>query len=249
MSKYTVSIVQALKEWKTIDIKRLMCSISSQSLAHEIQLIVVFSAEPPEAIINSCNDGIADIKFISTPPEGIYEAFSIGVEHAEGDFIIFCGGDDFFMPGLSSILHSIRENLNSYPHVIAATVCFGDKRLLKPSRSKFAMTMKNWCQQGILYRRDIFTRYYFDPMYKIQADHKFNIEIIGSRDLDIIFCPEIVAYFSRSGVSQTRPDLQFWKDMPAIVSQNFGFIYGIVCHLRRWFGILIYGRPENRFKS
>lgn len=249
MSQYLISIIQAVKEWDERDIKRFAGSIESQILSHRIQVVVVFSGDSPKSVMDFYVEKIGNIKFINALPQGVYSAFDIGVSNAEGEYILFSGGDDFFMPGLSKVLESIEAQKLHLPDVIAAAVCFGDKKLLKPRGSKLSMVMGNWCQQGVLYKKSIFKKYSFDLSYKIQSDHKLNIEIIGANDLFIQYSNFIVAYFSCNGVSQAQPDLKFWNDMPSIVIKNFGWAYGILCLLRRAMGYLFYGPPGKRFKS
>ena len=248
MSKYLVSIIQAVKDWKEVDIQRFACSVSLQPLAKRIQVVVVFSNNSPEFVMNNHAQNIGNVKYIKDTPNGVYKAYEAGVANADGDYIIFCGGDDFFMPGLSKALSDVLLAVTPQPDLIAANVCFGDSRLLKPSKTKFGMVMRNWCQQGVIYRRSIFDQFHFDGSYRIQADHKFNIEIIGSGIFIIHYTELIVAYFSCGGVSQSQPDLNFRRDMPSIVSKNFGWHYGFICHLRKAAGYIYYGPPEKRFK-
>jgi hypothetical protein len=127
-------------------------------------------------------------------------------------------------------------------------VCFGDYKLLKPSKTKFGMVIRNWCQQGVLYRKQIFDQYHFDELYKIQVDHKFNMEMMSSDNFSIYYSDLIVAYFSCGGISQSQPDLEFWRDMPSIVATNFGWPYGLVCYIRRILGLMFFGHPQKRFK-
>ena len=248
MSEYLVTIVLAVKDWKEADIQRFVCSVSLQPLVARIQVVVVFSNNSPEFIIKNQAVNIGNVKYIYDSPNGVYKAYETGVANAEGVYIIFSGGDDFFMPGLSRVLGDILLAVTPQPDVIVANVCFGDTRLLKPSKTKFGMVMRNWCQQGVIYRRGIFDQYHFDASYKIQADHKFNIEIIGSGIFTIHYTELIVAYFSCGGISQSQPDLHFWRDMPSIVSKNFGWHYGFICYLRKVAGYIYYGPPEKRFK-
>lgn len=249
LNTFILTVVVAVKEWYEPDIRRLVYSLSFLSLVKKLQLVFVFSNDSPESIVSSLNSNIGSIKFIKAAPRGVYAAFAAGVNASEGDYIIFSGGDDFFMPGLNKILNSIPEIRERQSSLIVSPVCFGDDRLLLPTKSKLGIVLKNWCQQGVLYRRDIFEKYHFDERYPIQADHKFNIELLGAMDISIQYTDFIVAYFSCGGMSQTKPDLLFWKDMPSIVLSNFGWKYAIICRLRMIVGYVLHGSPEKRFKT
>lgn len=245
-ANYFVTIILAVKEWDPLDIQRLIFSLSSQKFLKKIQLVVVYSAASPAGIIEKIGFNMEAVKFIFSEPNGVYKAFLTGVPISDGEYIIFSGGDDFFMPGLSQII-SIFSN-NNTPDVIVSPVCFGNERLLIPPKTKLGIILKNWCQQGVLYRKELFKHHQFDSSYPIQADHKFNIELMGA-ELNIHYSKYISAYFSCGGISQTKPDSSFWKDMPRIVSKNFGRHYGVVCQLRKLVGYILYGRPDKRFKK
>ena len=249
MPKYTLSIIIAIKEWNEQDIKRLFSSIAHQRCSQKIQLIIIYSGQGLDRLESLLEIFNLNIIYKHTPPNGVYNAYELGISIAEGDFLIFSGGDDFYMPALSTILEDISPEIELNPDIIVATVCFGDNKLLAPSKSKLAMVMKNWCQQGVLYKRIVFESFQFDPKYKIQADHCLNIQLMGSDNLKVCFKDSIVAYFSFGGLSQSQPDLNFWKDMPSIVNKNFGLIYALICYARRALGYLYYGHPNNRFKD
>lgn len=249
MKKFILTVVVAVKEWCEADVLRLVYSLSVMPLAKKLQLVFVFSNDSPESMIVNLTSNIGSIKFIHAAPNGVYAAFSAGVAASEGNYIIFSGGDDFFMPGLNRILNLIPKMREKQSSLIVSPVCFGDDRLLLPSKSKLGIVLKNWCQQGVLYRSDIFEKYRFDEKYPIQADHKFNIELLGAKDISIQYTDVVVAYFSCGGMSQTKPDLLFWKDMPSIVLSNFGWIYATVCRLRMMVGYVLHGSPEKRFKT
>jgi hypothetical protein len=249
MTKYTLSVIVAIKEWSESDIKRLLGSIACQGCSEKIQLIIIYSGQGFDELEDLFENFNLNIIYRYTPPNGVYNAYEIGVSIAEGDFIIFSGGDDFFMPALSTVLEDISPEIEFNPDVIAATVCFGDNKLLSPSKSKFAIVMKNWCQQGVLYKRTLFESFQFNPSYRIQADHCLNIQLMGSNNLRISFKDSIVAYFSCGGISQNQPDLNFWQDMPSIVYKNFGLIYALACYARRALGYLYHGHPNNRFRD
>ena len=249
MPKYTLSIIIAIKEWNEQDIKRLFSSIAHQRCSQKIQLIIIYSGQGLDRLESLLEIFNLNIIYKHTPPNGVYNAYELGISIAEGDFLIFSGGDDFYMPALSTILEDISPEVELNPDVIAAKVCFGDDKLLPPSKSKFTMVMKNWCQQGVLYKREVFKSFRFNPLYKIQADHYLNIQLMGSDNIRISFKDNIIAYFSSGGISQSQPDLNFWRDMPFVVYKNFGLIYALICYARRAFGYLRHGHPNERFKS
>ena len=242
-----VSIIIAVKQWAALDIRRLTSSVAALSFANRIELIFIFSADSPECEVNACRGEIGAVKFVFAPPVGVYEAFSSGVLVAEGVYILFFGGDDFALPPLDNVVARVIEAREPRPVAYICPVLFGDAGVLRPIKSKIGLVFRNWCQQGVLYRRDIFEMVGFDFTYRIQADHKFNIEVVACGEV-VERLEWVVAYFSCGGMSQTLPDLPFWRDMPDIVARNFGWLYGAVSRLRRLVGRALYGDPARRFE-
>lgn len=227
-----ISIIVPLKEWDSDKLKLLFASIANISNFNQIELLVIYSSNTPEKHLEILKNSSISISLIYAEPRGIYNAYNLGVSKANGKWIIFLGGDDFLFPSLKYILN----NLDSYDayDAIVCPVVFGTKGILKPLKFKQGLVFRNWCHQGIIYKKSLFNIFRYDEKYRIQADHKFNIEIC--KDHKIMFSDLVISYFNTEGLSQTNTDWLFYKDMPQIVKKSFGNFWSFISSARRTLG-------------
>ncbi len=219
----------------------LIRSILFLKKKHDIQTIVVYSEDSPELLLRE--NGVRDesIEFYFAKARGIYNAFNFGITKARGKWIMFFGGDDLLLPSMSDLLAQITCDKYNEAAIVCQVV-FGNKGIFKPLRSKYGLIFKNWCQQGVLYNYKVFDELLFDEKYPIQADHKFNIEIADRQGYEVKYIKKVIAYFNINGISQSITDIEFRRDMPTIISENFGKFWGMVTLFKRWLA----DRVKNR---
>lgn len=227
--------------------KMLRCCLASFArLVHaaEIEVVIVSSGAFP-------NDGgdigsaFGDFKIVEMEAMGIYEAFNRGVEAAQGKYLLFFGVDDLALPGMDTVIAELLQN-DAHFDLFAAAAYMQGVGISAPSPVRAQILFRNWCQQSLFYSRRYLATHPFDVRYRIQADHKTNIEIRANRRLNFRLCHEVVAYFSTGGTSQTSYDRKFRRDLPAIAQLNFGPILGLAVQLKQRIADLVKGRPEVR---
>ena len=231
--KPILTIIVPVKKVEEVRFLLLIRSILFLQKYHEVQTVVVYSELSPKELLLENGINNESIEFYFTEPKGIYNAFNFGISKAKGKWIMFFGGDDLILPSMNELLNQI-EKQQSNVAAIVGNVVFGDKQIFQPFRSKYGLIFKNWCQQGVLYNNKVFVSLLFDEKYPIQADHKFNIQIAARWKNQIKYIPNVISYFNISGISQTVNDLEFRKDLPSIISNNFGKFWGTVTLLKRW---------------
>jgi glycosyltransferase involved in cell wall biosynthesis len=231
--KPILTIIVPVKKIEEVRFLLLIRSILFLQKYHEVQTVVVYSELSPKELLLENGINNESIEFYFAEPKGIYNAFNFGILKAKGKWIMFFGGDDLILPSMNELLNQI-EKQQSNEAAIVSNVVFGDKQIFQPFRSKYGLIFKNWCQQGVLYNNKVFVGLLFDEKYPIQADHKFNIQIASRWKNQIKYIPNVISYFNISGISQTVNDLEFRKDLPSIISNNFGKFWGTVTLLKRW---------------
>ena len=230
-----LSIIIPLKYWNDKRLILLLNSIQFLMEQFEIEIIIVYGSDSPKALLIQNNVLCNKIKLVHSEPRGIYNAFNVGILNATGSWVMFFGGDDLLLPSLNNLLEKLDDRYLSY-NAIVCKVVFGDKGIFSPFKNKYGLIFKNWSQQGVLYNRNIFKDFIFDENYKIQSDHKFNIEISSHKNAQILYLNDIIAFFNTSGLSQSTHDLEFRKDMPHIIKTNFGLFWRWITILRRTLG-------------
>lgn len=239
--KPILTIIIPVKKIEEVRFLLLIRSILFLRKHHEVQTVVVYSDLSPERLLIKNSIKNESIEYFFAEPKGIYNAFNYGILKAKGKWIMFFGGDDLILPSMNDLLNQI-EKQQSNEAAIVCNVVFGDKQIFQPFRSKYGLIFKNWCQQGVLYNSKIFIDLLFDEKYPIQADHKFNILIAARWENQIKYIPKVISYFNISGISQTVNDLEFRKDLPSIISNNFGKFWGTVTLLKRWLANQLHNR-------
>ena len=138
-----------------------------------------------------------------TQKSTIYEAFNIGTEHATSSHVIFIGSDDLCLPGLANLQEVLQG-------------CDVDVICAQPSGPYNGEGFKldhllqhNYCQQGLIYSREIVRKIGFETRYRIASDYLLNVRIALNPDLLVKNYPVDIVHFSDGGISSTTWDTLF----------------------------------------
>lgn len=133
----------------------------------------------------------------------IYEAFNIGLEAATSSHVIFVGSDDYLLPSLDSLVEELRRSdvdvFCALPRGKYTDNIFSLDSLLR----------YNYCQQGLVYNRELILKYGFNTRYPIAADYLLNLQLAIVADLKVESRPFEIVHFSDGGVSSTTWDTLF----------------------------------------
>ena len=153
-----------------------------QSIASELwdsdEIIVVDSSDDPSTV-QSLLAGVdvpgARVKVIWTPPKGVYEAFNIGLDHAEKEWIqILNSGDCYVRGGRHLISDAVNQNLEMPVHVFGqiAVDRIGGNYSYFPSDSGV------WPTQSVICKREVHSTIgEFSTAYRIISDQLYFAEI------------------------------------------------------------------------
>jgi glycosyltransferase involved in cell wall biosynthesis len=225
-----LTVILAVKNPHAGQFEACVASIAALRNSHLFDVVIVRSSQIPE-ISHSVRSRVHDIRIIEQEPRGVYQAYNRGLDDVHTPYVLVMGCDDILLPGLDNVVELIADR--RMPHVIAARVLMQDIGIVRPSRVRWGLIFRNWCQQGILYRADLFATRRFDCKYAIRADQKLNMELASHPDTEIEYRDDVVCHFSSSGLSQTVIDWVFREDMPHIVRGYYGFWWGVVA-LMKW---------------
>lgn len=126
-------------------------------------------------LFEKCN-----LKYISEPDKGIFEAFNKGVKLAKGKYIIFLNSDDFYhnMYGLANCVETLENS--------KADFCFSECNIMIDSGYKgpwipeIYKTFRQMpvCHQTVMCKKSLLEKFPFDESYKIIADYKWFMTLI-----------------------------------------------------------------------
>lgn len=196
------------------------------------ELIIIASVENFINFKNKYSD--KTITIIYQKPNGIYNAYNYGIENAKFDWLMFFGQDDIILPSLASIFESM--NLTDYD-IVVNPVVYGNNGVLYPIKNYLGLIFKNWCHQGVIYRKNVFTDRNYNQRYAIQGDHEFNI--YASKNYRVKYSSLVVSYFSTQGTSQIYIDQVFKQEMHSIIRNFFGILPMILSITRGFIGSII----------
>ena len=245
--KILITVVLAAKDPEPKLLDLCLASFAALSNAKKIQLIVVRSGVCDVTkweILNS----FGAMLVIDCLPEGVYAAYNKGILSAKGTYVLFFGVDDIALPDMDIAINYLDSYAGEI-HLYASACYMQKKGILKPSSFRLSLIFQNWCHQGIFYLRDYLLNNPYETQYKIQADHKLNIDIVSNKMLNFQVSKNLIAYFSAGGASSLNPDYQFRSNFPEIVRIAYGVPYGILVKIKQILVDLIFGSPSTLFKS
>ena len=160
-----------------------------------------------------------NIRIVSEPDLGIYDAMNKGISLSKSKWIYFLGSDDFFIK--DDVLQKVSSYLTLYENkidIIYGNVFF--KKLNRIFDGKFnieKILKHNICHQAIFYNKSTFNKIGdFNLNYKISADYEHNLRSILSGIIQIKYIPIDVTYFEENGTSSNTNDEAFIKQFPRL---------------------------------
>ena len=147
----------------------------------------------------------------SAPDRGLAHAWNKGVSHANGDWIIFLGADDYLWRSDSlKKIAPLLANMSNPTKIVYACVMGVDdsgKQLgiwsSDWNRKKFYVEM-NFSHQGVFHHKTLFTQYgMFDESYRLALDYELMLRYLKNNDA--IFLPDIIVSAMQSGGMSNTP--------------------------------------------
>ncbi|MCK1468415.1 glycosyltransferase family 2 protein [Bradyrhizobium sp. CW10] len=173
------------------------------------------STDGTSAFLNGLED--SNIKWISEPDKGIFDAMNKGIRLAVGEYCIFMNAGDLFAN--PSVLRDVAEAIGTErPTLVYGDACefAGSQIWKKPARSTRANVYVMFTHhQAIFYRRDALEAGY-DLSYKFSADWALTVRILRAPNVSVLKYSGDVCHFERGGVSQgdahrSEINLEHWR--------------------------------------
>ncbi len=218
------------------DFYRCIYSVMAALDPDDYEIIVITTITNKIDIINSNKN----ISIFVEKNRGIYEAMNQGIEVAKGDYLLFLGKDDIVLDPLRDVVKLLKEKK---PSIIISDVILSSGKIYKNYKNKYFLLIKNWCHQGIVYRKDIIKQKGgFKIEYIVQADHYLNILLATSKNINIIKNKYPITNYSTNGFSSYTNDFCFRDNFPKIVKENYGTLFYLFIIIKRFIKENIYKR-------
>lgn len=165
-----------------------------------------------------------NIKFISEPDKGIYDAMNNGIDLAEGDYLYFIGAGDTLV---SKCLEKIKKYFNNVPELVYGNVVLNPGNYLYGAKSnKKEISIFGINHQAIFYNKKIFHMIgKYDLKYKVSADSELNIRCFANDNILKKYINETVAVYAGDGFSSQNIDKLYMDNYKYIIEDNLGENY------------------------
>jgi len=146
---------------------------------------------------------------------------------ATGDWLLFLGADDELLASPDRLLALCKH---------ADAVYYGNVRIRASGRvsgghfSRYRLMQENICHQSILYPRSAYKVKAYDTGCGLLADHRYNIELMGS-GVRFLHVNETISLFNDAGRSAAR-DGNFEAVKLAAIRSSFGWPFYAIKRLR-----------------
>ncbi len=185
-------------------------SVASQTFPHYEHLVIDgASTDDTPKVVESCRN--PNLRFLSAPDKGIYDAMNKGLAEAEGDYVVFLNaGDTFHAPDtLAAVADLILEN--DFPGVVYGQTDLVDKeRRRVGSRHLTApetLTYESFadgmlvCHQAFVALRRLTDQY--DLRYRFSADYDWCIRVLQHSRNNVLF-PDVMVDYLNEGATTSN---------------------------------------------
>lgn len=178
-----------------------------------------------------------DLRIISEPDNGLYDAMNKGLHLARGKYVIFLNaGDSFAAP---DVLGRYAEAAENNPDIIYGDTVIVDstRKILRPRHLSVPerLTPESFsdgmlvCHQAFCVRRDLAPDY--DPAYRFSADYDWTIRCIkASVPARCINLHAITIHYLDDGLTE-KNKIASLKERYEIMKKHYGTIKAIGKHL------------------
>ena len=166
-------------------LKEALGSIINQTFTnYEILIIDNLSEDNTLEILNDFSSLHDNIRWISEPDKGIYDAMNKGIKIAKGEWLYFMGSDDEFYNKnvLSTIFNTVKRDDKKI--IYGDVIIKGDAGWAKNGQiydGEFTLSKlieRNICHQAMFFHKSVFRRWgKYNLKYSICADWDMNLRL------------------------------------------------------------------------
>lgn len=214
-----------------------MASVAEQTFT-DFEHLIIDGASRDDTILIARKMGLPDVRIVSEPDNGLYDAMNKGLRKARGQYVVFLNaGDAFHEP--DTLKHYAAAIRAKSPDIIYGDTeivgidgrTIGKRHLSAPD----ILTLDSFsdgmliCHQSFMVRKSIAPRY--DTDYRFSADYDWTIRCIkASRPGSRINLHRVVTDYLSDGLSD-RNKKESLKERFRIMSHHYGTVRAVWKHL------------------
>jgi glycosyltransferase involved in cell wall biosynthesis len=185
---------------------------------------------------------------LSEKDNGIYDAMNKAMKIVTGDFILFMNsGDNFYS---ETTVKEVVEKITDFNSIYFGNAYSYDSHgsLVKyrgNKISKINLARTNICHQTIFYPKNIYSNYYYDLKYRLNADWAYNMSLF--KRFKFVFLDLDIAIYNLDGQSNMSVDRNFKRDQVKLIVRYLGFIVLVELIIKRIYRLSGLGSLKKYF--
>lgn len=185
-------------------LERTYNSISDllSSSNHDVEWVVIDggSKDGSRDFLSSLDNSNGNVRYLSEPDRGIYDAMNKGVGLASGDFVWFLNAGDVFLG--KELLSFLKQSCDVYFFSVA--YCYGGVRYIRRPRDlSYAVYGMPANHQGTIYKRSMLVDFPYPLKFGLSQDYWLSANLFKN-SVAYKVVDELICEFEVGGVSTLR---------------------------------------------
>lgn len=213
-----------------------MRSVAEQSFK-DFEHIIIDGASSDNTLEVARMNATANLKILSEPDKGLYDAMNKGLRMATGKYVLFLNaGDAFHSP---DVLSCYAKAAGSDPDIIYAdtVIVDSDRKVIGPRHLSVpeCLTFKSFskgmliCHQAFMVKRKIAPE--FNLTYRFSADYDWTVKCIAASDPQKCKNLHMIAIDYLTAGTTDKNKWRSLRERFKIMSHYYGFIPTTLNHL------------------
>ena len=210
-----ISIITVCKNAENAIERTLLSVVSQNCFSKNIEYVIVDGASTDKTIeiIKQYSEKY-QIKWISEPDSGIYNAMNKGIKMTSGDYLLFLNAGDYL------VHYNVIKSLMNLFESSEFAIMYGDLFCIDPISGKYLTQIvdqqpdANFFYCGALphpatfYKREIFEKFGdYEENFKIISDNILNKKLLCDYKVSAKHIDSVVSVFMYDGISTANVDL------------------------------------------
>lgn len=185
------------------DVEETINSLLNQTYS-DIEYIIIDGASKDNTLkkVEKMTSNLKNVKIISEPDHGIYDAMNKGANLATGDFVYFLNMGDKFLK--NTTLEKVSSYLKCSQKIYYGNIIYDSKKLIRhPNKitNFYFLREKMICHQSIFAPREFLKKYPFKLEYKYCADRDWLYHWVKQEKCLYEHIPLSIAVYDVNGFS------------------------------------------------
>ena len=256
MTKVSIITVTYNSEKTILD---TLISVSNQT-HQNIEHLIIDGCSNDRTLEIVENFSSANLKIISEPDDGIYDAMNKGLDNASGDIVGFLNSDDMLNSEIS--IEHVVNAIKSGAQACYSDLVYVDQnddniiRYWKSGHFKTGKFAKGWAPPHPTFyiKTNVLSSYRFELSYSISADVVLMSCLMELKKINTVYIPKVLVRMRIGGASNANLKSVILQNMEVLESfKNNNIKYNLITFVlnklsnRLWQFILAYGK-NKKFK-